>query len=75
MGISYDVKVDSFIKDIGSDSCVALRGLTGKQLCREIDRVIAQKSSRAGEIQRRLRHMETINTEAARRLLQAEGGL
>ncbi len=75
LGISYDVKVDSFIKDIGSDSCVALRGLTGKQLCREIDRVIAQKSSRAGEIQRRLRHMETINTEAARRLLQAEGGL
>lgn len=75
VGISYDVKVDSFIKDIGSDSCVSLTGLTGEELCHQIDQIMAQGKSRADEIQERLRRMETINKEAARRLLQAEGGL
>ena len=74
IGISYDVKVDSFIKDIGSEYCIPMEELTTEQLCGYIDAVMAQPESRAEEAQKRLKAMEHINREAAKRLLQAEGG-
>ena len=43
VGISYDVKVDSFIKDIGSSACVALKDLNAEDLCRHIDAVVAAR--------------------------------
>lgn len=75
VGISYDVKVDSFIRDIGSHFCVALEGLEAEQLCRYIDEIMAQDEGCAGEVQMRLKRMETINEEAAGSLLRAEGGM
>lgn len=75
VGISYDVKVDSFIRDIGSHFCVALEGLEAEQLCRYIDEIMAQDEGCAGEVQMRLKCMETINEEAAGSLLRAEGGM
>ncbi|MBO4992616.1 MAG: polysaccharide pyruvyl transferase CsaB [Firmicutes bacterium] len=74
IGISYDVKVDSFIKDIGSDCCIALQSLTEEQLRSRIDQIMAQDERHAEEVQMRLKRMETINKEAARVLL-AEGGM
>ncbi|MBQ4504094.1 MAG: polysaccharide pyruvyl transferase CsaB, partial [Firmicutes bacterium] len=74
VGISYDVKVDSFIKDIGSECCIPMDQLTTEQLCNYIDQVMAQPERCAEEAQKRLKAMEHINKEAAERLLQAEGG-
>ena len=74
VGISYDVKVDSFIKDIGSEFCIPMDELTTEGLKAYIDAVMAQPESRAEEAQTRLKAMEHINREAAKRLLQAEGG-
>ena len=68
------MKVDSFIKDIGSEYCIPMEELTTEQLCGYIDAVMAQPESRAEEAQKRLKAMEHINREAAKRLLQAEGG-
>lgn len=74
VGISYDVKVDSFIKDIGSKYCIPMDELTADGLIRYIDDVMAQPERRAEEAQKRLQAMEHINRDAAKRLLQAEGG-
>ena len=74
VGISYDVKVDSFIKDIGSKYCIPMDELTADGLIRYIDAVMAQPERRAEEAQKRLQAMEHINRDAAKRLLQAEGG-
>ena len=74
VGISYDVKVDSFIKDIGSKYCIPMDELTADGLIRYIDAVMAQPERWAEEAQKRLQAMEHINRDAAKRLLQAEGG-
>ena len=74
IGISYDVKVDSFIKDIGAEYCIPVAQLTREQLCQYIDGIMAQPESRAEEAQQRLMTMEHINREAAKRLIQPEGG-
>ena len=61
VGISYDVKVDSFIKDIGSKYCIPMDELTADGLIRYIDDVMAQPERRAEEAQKRLQAMEHIN--------------
>lgn len=73
IGISYDVKVDSFIKDIGSTACIPLSELSGKKLCDEIDAALMQGRDTAKAAADKLRHLEKINIEAARRLLSSEG--
>ncbi|WP_130864171.1 polysaccharide pyruvyl transferase CsaB [Bacilliculturomica massiliensis] len=75
VGVSYDVKVDSFIKDIGSTACIPLAELESeRQLCDQIDQVLELGRSRAEEISARLQSMERRNGEAAKRLLtQARG--
>ncbi len=69
IGISYDVKVDSFIKDIGSTACIPLISLTEDRLCREIDHALQKGSSEATEAANRLKQAQRINIDAARRLL------
>lgn len=69
VGVSYDIKVDSFIKDIGSTACLPLAGLTAEALCQQVDHVLALGRSRQEEISARLRNMERRNGEAALRLL------
>lgn len=75
VGISYDVKVDSFIKDIGSHFCIPLKGLTAKALCGYIDEIMVGGESHAEEVRQRLKRMEIINEEAAKMLLLSEGGM
>ena len=73
IGISYDVKVDSFIKDIGSTACVTLTDLTAERLCGHIDAIMAQGTDRLGQdVRRRLQEMEHANGAAARKLLEQE---
>ncbi len=69
IGISYDVKVDSFIKDIGSTACIPLSALSGEGLRREIDYAMKKGSQEAGQIAERLKVAQKINIDAARRLL------
>lgn len=70
IGISYDVKVDSFIKDIGSTACIPLSSLSAEGLCREIDRAMESGGKNEAElIADKLRHAQGINIDAARRLL------
>jgi polysaccharide pyruvyl transferase WcaK-like protein len=72
VGISYDVKVDSFIKDSGAKRCIPLKELTAERLIACIDD--AARSGRGGgaETKKRLQAMELKNGEAARRLLAKE---
>lgn len=76
VGISYDVKVESFIKDIGSDAWLDLEELNGERLCREIDLAMEQGRTRAAAMAERLRMMERKNGDVVRRLLgeEQEGG-
>jgi len=69
IGISYDIKVDSFIKDIGSTACIKLNMLTTQGLCAEIDSALANGRSGANMALQHLRKMEQINIEEARRLI------
>ncbi len=74
IGISYDVKVDSFIKDIGSTACIPLETLSEERLCREIDQIFSLNPNKTGQITDRLRQAQKINMDAARRLLNEERG-
>ncbi|MEG2213162.1 MAG: polysaccharide pyruvyl transferase family protein, partial [Clostridiales bacterium] len=66
VGISYDVKVDSFIKDIGSTACIELEQLTVTGLCAEIDKALGDNGrSRASKAAALLRQREQINIEEA----------
>lgn len=70
VGISYDVKVDSFIKDIGSDACVSLAGLNAAALCRFIDDIATGRVGKTGaHVRKRLQEQERVNGQAAARLL------
>ena len=69
VGISYDVKVDSFIKDIGSTACVPLSSLSAEALCAQIDSIVAKGKDSGVETRERLQSMERANGQAAKRLL------
>ncbi len=69
VGISYDVKVDSFIKDIGSDACVSAVDFSAAELIEKIDEVLAGGTDIGMETGCRLRENERKNGQAAARLL------
>jgi polysaccharide pyruvyl transferase WcaK-like protein len=72
IGVSYDVKVDSFIKDMGSDACIPLGSLTAEKLCAMIDEAVKMGRVRGEATRERLKIAEKKNTQAARRLLGKE---
>lgn len=72
IGVSYDVKVDSFIHDIGSTACLSLGSFTAESLIREIDIQAERGFVQASQAMQRLREGERINTDSARRLLGKE---
>ena len=72
VGISYDVKVDSFIKDSGAKRCIQLKDLTAEALMADIDDAVAGGRSHGSETKRRLQEMELKNGEAAQRLLSGK---
>ncbi|HZK01294.1 MAG TPA: polysaccharide pyruvyl transferase CsaB [Anaerovoracaceae bacterium] len=69
IGISYDVKVDSFIKDIGSSACIPLADLSEEGLCDEIDMALQKSRFELETVTDGLRQAQKINIDAARRLL------
>ena len=69
IGISYDVKVDSFIRDIGSDACLPAEGLKAGELKALIDKKMSEGRGASGEACERLRQLEKGNAEEAARLL------
>jgi len=71
MGISYDIKVESFIRDIGSTACIPLPAMTAEKLKVQID-IAAQTGFRQSpEAASRLRLGEQINIDSVRALLNA----
>jgi len=69
LGVSYDVKVDSFIREIGSGACLLLKNARTGDICAHIDDVLAQGKAGAIAAAQRLRESESVNIEAARQLL------
>ncbi|MDO4732068.1 MAG: polysaccharide pyruvyl transferase CsaB [Bacillota bacterium] len=69
IGVSYDVKVDSFIHDIGSEACIPLGSFSKEELLRQIDLQAEQGFMQAPQAMQRLREGERINTDSARSLL------
>jgi len=72
VGISYDIKVDSFINDIDSDACIPLTALNAQQLCAEIDKVLTNGRIPVQQALGKLRRSEQININSAKRLLIGE---
>lgn len=75
IGISYDVKVDSFVHDIDSAACIPLEGLTKEALFAEIDKAMQNGRALAEKAADILKQRELINREAARSMLTIEGSL
>ena len=70
VALSYDVKVSSFIRDIGGGHCLPVDGFTAEELISAIDDVVAAGCPRAGEARECLLHGEECNIAAARGLLE-----
>ena len=66
---SYDVKVDSFIKDIGSDALIKLADLDAERLKAQIDNIMGRQAELGPQLGERLRLLEKENVKAAARLL------
>ena len=69
VGISYDVKVDSFISDIGSDLCLKMDSLNAEDLERCIDDAVSRGRSAGVLVRDRLTERERQNGFAVRKLL------
>ncbi len=74
VGVSYDPKVDAFLRYIGCGECAALPELTADSLCALVDRAVGLAGDRSAleENVRRLRDIESRNTQTARALLEKE---
>ena len=69
VGLSYDVKVDSFIKDSGAKHLVRLEDLSAESLISNIDASIEEGRNAGEETRRHLIALEKENAGAAARLL------
>lgn len=69
IGVSYDIKVDSFIHDIGADTCIPLRQLSAEKLKRQIDLIAETGFCQVPEAAARLRMGEQINIDSVKELL------
>lgn len=72
VGISYDVKVDGFISDIGSDLCLQMGDLKADELCAAIDKAVAAGRESGRRAQAELLERELRNGEALSKLLVEE---
>jgi len=70
IGISYDVKVESFVHEIDSAACIPLEKLTAQGLCEKIDQAMENGRIFSEKAAETLKKRELINREAARRLLE-----
>jgi polysaccharide pyruvyl transferase CsaB len=69
VGVSYDVKVDSFIKEIGSHTSLSLEHARDGELYAAIDRALTFGKAKVEVAANRLRNAEKINIQAAKLLL------
>lgn len=69
VGISYDVKVDSFIKDSGAKHLIRLEGLSADALIDNIDNAIKEGRGAGEETKKLLIELEKKNALCAKRLL------
>ena len=70
VGMSYDIKVDGFLKYIGSRTCLQLQTVRAEPLCRLIDECVS--GALDGEVRRTagmLREREQENVRCAALLL------
>ena len=70
VGMSYDIKVDGFLKYIGSRTCLQLSSVRADELCRLIDECVS--GALDGEVRRTaemLRDREQENVRGAAKLL------
>lgn len=72
VGISYDVKVDSFLRDIGSESCIPLSQLSYELLKGNIDKVIAAGDMGVSAAREKLQQGQQRNIDSVRELLGME---
>ncbi|NLF79815.1 MAG: polysaccharide pyruvyl transferase CsaB [Clostridia bacterium] len=72
IGVSYDIKVDSFIYDIGSKACIPLQELSPENLCHEIDLAAKNNFRQDAAAREALRRGERINIDSVRELLGEE---
>ena len=70
VGMSYDIKVDGFLKYIGSRTCLQLSSVKAEPLCRLIDECVSgaldNEVHRTAEM---LRERESENVKGAAKLL------
>ena len=71
VGISYDVKVDSFIKDSGAKYLIRLEKLTAEDLIRCIDGAAGDGRDAGAETRKQLIELEKKNAQCAGELLEA----
>lgn len=72
VGISYDVKVDSFLRDIGSEACIPLSQLSYELLKGNIDKVIAAGDMGVSAAREKLQQGQQRNIDSVRELLGME---
>lgn len=70
VALSYDVKVSSFIRDVGGEYCLPVDSFTAEELIEAIDGVVNAGCPRAGKARECLLHGEERNIAAARSLLE-----
>ena len=72
IGLSYDVKVDSFIKDIGSDAVLSASDFSAEQLCSLIDKALSGGRDAGESVKQAVAARESLNLASAAKLLAAE---
>ena len=73
IGMSYDIKVDGFLKYIGSDLCVNLKDITADALKPLIDIALTDDyKQKVLSTAKTLKHNELLNIEVAKKLLEKE---
>lgn len=76
VGVSYDPKVDAFLKYIGCGDYAALEDITAEKLCGLVDSALknSEDGKRTAENIRRLREAEGRNLRTAKKLLDINEG-
>jgi len=70
VGISYDIKIDGFLKSIGSHTCLQLHSVRTEELCRLIDECVSGALDKeVRQLAGHLRERERENIKGAACLL------
>lgn len=74
IGLSYDIKVDGFLRYIGVDACLPFAEFTAQTLCAKLDEYLTgAQATQVQETAKKLLAREQENLRGAAQLLQIEG--